>query len=145
MSQQGQLASFQGSYLTPSFENARVIDAMRTGVISCPPDTSMETVARMMATNHVHAVVVLAGDAPWGVVTDRDLLDVASDAGERLAGTCATSDPLMVKPDETLSRAVSLMEAHGVTHLLVGDPESGPPLGVISSLDVAGIVAWGRG
>jgi CBS domain-containing protein len=145
MSGQGQLAAFQGSYLTPSYEHARVADAMRTGVIGCPPDTSMEAVARMMATNHVHAVVVLAGGAPWGVVTDRDLLGVGPDAADRLAGSCATADPLMVKPDDPISRAVELMEEHGVTHVLVGESQMRPPIGVISSLDVAGIVAWGRG
>jgi len=53
---------------------------------------------------------------------------------------------VMVKPSELLSSAVELMERHRVTHLLVGDPgSSSPPIGVLSSLDVAGIVAWGRG
>jgi len=145
MSEHGQLVTLQGSYLTPSFEHARVSDAMRTGVISCPPDASMESVARMLATNHVHAVVVIGGDAPWSVVTDSDLLGVASEAAERLAGSCATSDPVMVKPSDSLSHAVELMAQHGITHLLVGDPQSGPPMGVLSTLDVAGIVAWGRG
>jgi CBS domain-containing protein len=78
-------------------------------------------------------------------VTDRDLLGVASTAADRLAGTCATTDPVMVNPSEPLERAIELMERHGVTHLLVGDPESRHPIGVLSSLDVAGIVAWGRG
>jgi CBS domain-containing protein len=144
---QGRLVTFEGSYLTPAFEHARVADAMRAGVISCPPDTSMHVVARMMATNHVHAVVVsgLAGRGPWGVVTDRDLLAVAPEASDCLAGSCATPDPVMVKPSESLRVAVGLMREHGVTHLLVGDPESDHPIGVLSSLDVAGIVGWGRG
>jgi CBS domain-containing protein len=142
----GQLVTFEGSYLTPSWERARVGDAMRTGVISCPPDTAMDTVARIMATNHVHAIVVLGGNAPWRVVTDADVLRVASDAADHLAGSCASDPPVMVKPSELLSAAVELMERHRVTHLLVGDPESSsPPMGVLSSLDVAGIIAWGRG
>jgi CBS domain-containing protein len=103
----GQLVTHEGSYLTPSLEHARVADAMRAGVISCPPDTPMDAVARIMATNHVHAVVVLAGEAPWGVVTDRDLLGVASTAADRLAGTCATTDPVMVRPSEPLRRLSS--------------------------------------
>jgi len=139
------MVAFEGSYLTPSLEKAQVSDAMRVGVISCPPDTSMEAVARIMATNHVHAVVVLAGDAPWGVVTDRDLLGVASTAADRLAGTCATTDPVMVKPSAPLQEAVELMEHQKTSHVLVGDPESHHPIGVLSSLDIAGIVAWGRG
>ena len=143
----GQMVTLEGSYLTPSYEHARVADAMRAGVISCPPDTSMEAVARIMATNHVHAVVItgLAGGAPWGVVSDQDLLAVAPDAAERFAGSCASADPVIVKPSERLQVAVGLMRRHGVTHLLVGDPESDHPIGVLSSLDVAGIVGWGRG
>lgn len=143
----GRMVTLEGSYLTPSYEHARVSDAMRIGVISCPPDTSMEAVAQIMAKNHVHAVVVsgLAGGAPWGVVTDRELLAVAEDAPERLAGSCAGTDPVMVKPSERLDAAVELMRREGVTHLLVGDPESAHPIGVLSSLDVAGIVAWDRG
>jgi len=146
-SAEGRLVTLEGSFLTPSFEHARVADAMRTGVISCPPDTSMDAVARIMATNHVHAVVIsgLAGGGPWGVVTDQDLLNVAQEAPERLAGSCATSDPVMVKPSQRLEEAVELMRDRGLTHLLVGDPGSDHPIGVLSSLDVAGIVAWGRG
>ena len=52
---------------------------------------------------------------------------------------------MMVKPSERLEAAVELMRRHGVTHVLVGDPESERPIGVLSSLDVAGVVAWGRG
>jgi CBS domain-containing protein len=143
----GRMVTLEGSYLTPSYEHARVADAMRRGVISCPPETSMEEVAQIMANNHVHSVVVsgLAGGAPWGVVTDQELLTVAGNAAERLAGSCAGTDPVMVKPSERLDYAVELMRREGVTHLLVGDVESAHPIGVISSLDVAGIVAWGRG
>ena len=142
----GELAPLEGSYLTPSFEHALVSDAMRAGVVSCPPDASMEAVARIMATNHVHAVVIsgLAGGAPWGVITDRDLLTVAHEARERLAGSCATSDSVIVRPDQRLEEAAKLMRDRGLTHLLVGHADTGRPIGVLSTLDVAGIVGWGR-
>jgi CBS domain-containing protein len=143
----GSAIALQGSYLTPSFEHARVADAMRPGVITCPPDATMGTVARIMAAEHVHSVVVtgLEGDRPWGVVGDRDLLASARDAHDKPASWCANTEIVSVLPGDTLEAAVDLMQAHGVTHLLVGDPASGPPIGVLSSLDVAGIVAWGRG
>ena len=145
---EGSLAALEGSYLTPSFEHALVSDAMRTGVISCPPDTSMEAVARIMATNHVHAVVItgLAGGGPWGVVTDADLLSVAREAPERLAGSCATHDPVMVKPEPTARRG-RRVDARGTGSLTSwsATPMRVALIGVLSSLDVAGIVAWGRG
>ena len=58
---------------------------MRAGIISCGPETDLTTVARMMATNHVHAVVV-SGIEPtpnggehltWGIVTALDLVTAA--------------------------------------------------------------------
>jgi CBS domain-containing protein len=34
------------------------------------------------------------------------------------------------------------MDEHDVTHLIVAD--SGRPIGILSTLDVAGVLAWGR-
>lgn len=135
-----------GSYLIPSFQHARVSDAMRPGVISCPPDSSMRDVARIMSTNHVHAIVVrgVAGGGAWSVVTDRDLLRVAPGAEDQDAGSCASEVLVTIAPDERLEVACELMRAHGVSHVMVVDPEHNQPLGVVSTLDVAGIVAWGR-
>lgn len=135
-----------GSYLIPSFQHARVADAMRPGVISCPPDSSMRDVARVMSTNHVHAVVVrgVTDGGAWGVVTDRDLLPVASSAEDQKAGSCASELLVTIAPDERLEVACELMRAHGVSHVMVVDPQRNEPLGVVSTLDIAGIVAWGR-
>ena len=135
-----------GSYLLPSFQHARVADAMRAGVISCPPDSSMRDVARIMSTNHVHAVVVrgVAGGGAWGVVTDRDLLKVAPGAQDQDAGSCASEVLVTIAPAEPLEVACELMRAHAVSHVMVVDPNHNQPLGVVSTLDVAGIVAWGR-
>jgi CBS domain-containing protein len=36
-----------------------------------------------------------------------------------------------------------LMDEHDIAHLIVAD--RGRPIGVVSSLDVAGVLAWGRG
>jgi CBS domain-containing protein len=142
-----ELSAIEGSYLIPSFEHATVSDAMRAGVITCPPDMSMEAVARIMATNHVHSVLVTGpgDDRPWGVVTDHDVLAVAADAADRLAGSCEAAELVTVAPGERLEVAARLMREHGVSHLLVVDSERGVPLGVVSTLDIAGIVAWGRG
>jgi len=136
-----------GSYLVPSFQHARVADAMRPGVITCPPDSSMRDVARIMTTNHVHAVIVrgLADSGAWGVVTDRDLLAVAHSADDQRADACASEVLVPIAPDERLEVACELMRAHGVSHVMVVDPKHNQPLGVVSTLDIAGIVAWGRG
>jgi len=41
-----------------------------------------------------------------------------------------------------LAEAVRMMDEHNVTHLVVVDRER--PVGIISTLDIAGAAAWGR-
>ena len=41
---------FPGSYLTPTFDHARVADAMRPRVLTCDPETPLVTVAQRMAS-----------------------------------------------------------------------------------------------
>jgi CBS domain-containing protein len=142
---------YRGSYLTPSFANATVADAMRTGVMSCPPDVEAGVVARMMATNHIHSVVVegvhldpVRGEQlKWGVVSDMDLLRAARAGIEELtAGEIAITDAVTVEPTLPLDEAARLMDEHETAHLIVVD--RGRPVGILSTLDVAGVLAWGR-
>jgi CBS domain-containing protein len=143
---------YQGSYLTPSFEHATVADVMTPGVLSCPPDAPIATVARTMATHHIHAVVVdgvredpVRGERlVWGVVSDLDLARAALGGEETsTAGDVAVTEPIAVEPSAPLRVAARLMDEHRTTHLVVVDRER--PVGMISSLDVAGACAWGRG
>ena len=142
--------SSRGSFLMPAFENALVSDEMRHGLISCAPETTLRDVARMMAGNHVHAVVVLRDESdgdvtPWGVVSDIDVLGAALPGAEGLtAGEVAGTPAVMVSPADTLEHAAQLMREHDTSHLIVVDPVTGQPVGVISTLDVAGAVAWGE-
>ena len=123
---------------------------MRPGVISCGPETDLATVARTMAANHVHAVVV-SGTEPtanggehlyWGIVTALDLVAAALPGVESPdAGALATTEIVTVEPTEPLQRAAQLMVEHQLTHLLVVD--RGRPVGIVSTLDIAGCLAWG--
>ena len=140
----------EGSYAAPSLGHALVSDAMRSEILTCPPDAPLRTVARMMAAEHVHCTVVSdggkrgRGTATWGIVTDMDLMRAArEDIDERTASWAAVSEFLSVSPDEPLERAVRMMVEHDVTHLIVVDPERDKAVGVLSTLDVAGILAWG--
>ena len=48
-------------------------------------------------------------------------------------------------PHETLEEAARRMTEHGVSHLVVIDVVGQRPLGVLSTLDVAGVLAEGTG
>lgn len=146
------IQEYRGSYLTPSIEHATVVDAMHPGILSCPADASLTEVARMMATHHVHCVAVMSGsrsqpgETPvWGVISDLDLLraGIRVDA-EETAGAMALQPTVSVAPSTPLREAGELMLAHGAAHAVVIDPNAERPIGILSTLDLAGIFAWGE-
>ncbi len=132
--------------LESPLQKLRVSDAMHPGVIACPFDASLRTVARMMATYRVHAIVVLGhegdelpGGELWGVVSDADLIQAAQsdDFDEQTAQLLAATPVLTITGSEPLSRAVQLMVENEVSHLIVTERRSKRPIGVVSTLDVA--------
>ncbi len=137
-----------GSYLIPRLEHARVADAMHHGILSCRSDASLRDAARTMALHHVHMIVVTdAGDGtPVGCLSDTVLLRLllAPDGGARMLGEVADRNFEKVASNEPLSKAAALMRDEGTAHLLVQDQNTGRPVGVLSTLDVAGMLAWGE-
>jgi CBS domain-containing protein len=147
MSPSGSISdTLQHTFYSPEFENATVLDAMRLGVVSVAPDTPLREVARVMATYRIHAVVVseVEGDRPWGIVSGLDLTAAAGKDFDKVrARDIWRSRLVTVVADEELARAAQLMTEHRVTHLVVVQPHSGQPVGVLSTLDLAGVLAWG--
>jgi CBS domain-containing protein len=101
-----------------------------------------------MAEHQIHSVVVggfeagRSGRRAWGIVSHTDLLKAAgTDMDARTAREVAATELLTIGPTETLERATQLMVEHEVTHLVVVDPESDLPIGVLSTLDIAGALA----
>ena len=123
-----------------------VAEAMHAGVLTCPLDTPLRDVARMMALYRIHAVVVFGEDSDdldgpglWGVISDLDLVQAAAggDAEDRTARSTAVTPILTIAPEDTLQRAAQLMSEHDVAHLVVVDRAAARPVGVLSTLDVA--------
>lgn len=140
-----------GSYLTPGIEHATVADAMHPGVLFCDPDATITDIARMMATHHVHSVVVMgssheAGEKLiWGLISDLDLLRAGINRrAEKTAGSLATEPVVTAEPTMPLQVAAELMVSHETAHLIVIDPRVQRPVGVLSTLDIAGTLAWGE-
>ena len=128
-----------------SLETARVAEAMHRGVLSCEPATPLAEVAATMAGQRVHCVVVVDLRAPsqtprWSVVSDLDLV-AAAGREDLTAGEIAATEALTVGPEATLADASRLMAEHQVSHLVVVARESGRPVGVLSTLDVAAFLA----
>jgi CBS domain-containing protein len=134
----------------PTLETLRVADAMHPGLISCSPDTPLRAVARMMATYRVHAILVTAhgaeelpGGGVWGVISDADLLREAQSGNldEEASRVLASAPVLTVTIADELAHAARLMVEHEISHLIVVEPHTARPIGVLSTLDVARALA----
>jgi CBS domain-containing protein len=141
-----------GSYLLPHFEHATVADAMHPGILSCDADETLTEVARIMSTHHVHCIVVRgaadneADEAPvWGIISDFDLLraSIRPDAPDT-AEALARRPVISVETTAALRDAAELMMTKGTGHVVAVNPQTSHPVGILSTLDIAGVLAWGE-
>ncbi|MGZ8481921.1 MAG: CBS domain-containing protein [Candidatus Limnocylindria bacterium] len=130
---------------TTATATVAVSEVMHPGFVSCSFETPLTTVARLMAEHRVHCIVgfgdVTEDDTSvWGVVSDIDVVSaLALAAGDQplTAGEIAATEVVTVKPFDSILDTARLMRDHGVSHVLVADPHSDRPLGVLSTLDIA--------
>jgi CBS domain-containing protein len=140
--------SRSGSDRLPDFAHATVADVMHAGVVHCSPDTHLADVAAMMAANRIHAVVVAGIEhradgerLAWGLITDLDLVAARDALGDATAASIAATEIIAIAEGEPLEQAAQLMVEHGQSHLLVVAGRGGQPVGVVSTLDLAGALA----
>ena len=121
--------------------------AMQLGLFTCSPEDPVGTVAQTMAEQSIHCVVVAgiarrdhAGEhLSWGIVSDLDLMAALQQSGSptATAGDVAGSEIVTISPHDSLTAAAGLMVEHETAHLVVVSPETGRPVGMLSTLDVA--------
>ena len=127
----------------PEFGTFTVLNALQLGLIDCPADADVRSVARLMAEHNVHCVVV-RGTEPngWGIVSDLDLMAaLRPELTGATAGQLAATDSLVVDPADSLEHAAQLMVEHQATHAVAVDPVTGRPIGIVSTLDIARFLA----
>jgi CBS domain-containing protein len=105
-----------------------------------------------MADERIHCVVVAgivdtaAGEElSWGVLTDRDVMEAAFGGGGATTAGELARDVAIVDRTDSVRQAAELMHSLGTSHLVVADLRTTNAVGVISSLDVAGLVARPEG
>jgi CBS domain-containing protein len=136
------------TYVGPAFDDARVYDAMRVGVVTCTPDTSLQDAARMMSGYGIHCLVVAdpatgRHTVSWRVV---DALDVARAEAEgmvRSVGEIASDDVVTIDSEAPLSEAARLMAERRSPHLVAVSAGTDRPVGVPSASGLAAVLAWG--
>jgi CBS domain-containing protein len=129
------------------FETLKVGDVMHPGVVSCSPNTPLDVVAALMSLHGMHSVFVFGVDeldqteSFVGIVSDLDLVAAWADPETRTAGQSAVTPILTVTTEDALERAAELMVENSLSHLCVVDTRTRRPIGVLSTIDLARVIA----
>lgn len=112
-------------------------------MVTCAPESRLAAVAATMASHAFHAAVILAPDSGRAlVVTDLDVIRAALGGEEaRTAAELAREPMATIGPAAPLADAVAMMARRDVAHVLVAEPGADWPAGVLSSFDVASVLA----
>ena len=115
-----------------------ILDRKGIEVVTIRPTETVKIAADRMREHGIAALVVKAGEAITGLISERDIVHSISRHGEGVLST-AVSDVqsqvvVTVGPGDTFKRAMSLMTNHRVRHLLV--VANGKLVGIVSIGDV---------
>jgi CBS domain-containing protein len=115
----------------------RARDAIRKPPVPIPADASIASAARLMDGHVVGALVVMDGDRPVGVVTDRDLVvrglakDVPADAR---VDAVMSAGVVALKADDDVRQALPIFRSNAIRRLPVVD--GGTIVGMLTADDL---------
>jgi len=121
-----------------------VKDVMRKNVISIDSAMSVKDAAIMMADTNVGCVVITKGNAPIGIVTERDVVKriVSEDKDVTTPLAEVMSFPLIsVNSDDTVWEAAQTMKTHKIHKAPV--EEQGKLIGIITATDLVKLCSVG--
>ncbi len=105
----------------PYRENLRSV--MATDVLTCKPDDTLKNIFKRMADQQVSSIIVVDHEAhPVGILTERDIMQrvVTVDSIDpeiTPVSKVMTRDTIILHPDNTIYRALSVLHESGVKHL----------------------------
>ena len=106
-----------------------------------PATLSVVEAARLMAQQHIGALLVIEGRRLVGIFTERDaLFRVIAQHRDPATTTLAevmTADPITIAPDKPFGHALHLMYEGGFRHVPVV-VRDGTPVGMVSARDLLG-------
>ncbi len=117
---------------------AELLGARRRVVLPIPAGATVHAALERMAEHDVGVLVVLEGDRPVGIFSERDLARKVELRGRTARDTAVrevmTPEVLYVTPGHTLDRCMVLMREDRVRHLVVA--EGNRAVGVVSARDI---------
>jgi CBS domain-containing protein len=117
-----------------------VRDVMVSDVEAIESSATIVEAAQRMRDANVGVLPIIEDGRVRGIITDRDLvvrgLARGIDSSSIVVGQCATSQPVTVKADWSVNRALSLMAEHQVGRVPVIDDE-GHVIGIVTLSSLA--------
>ncbi len=113
-------------------------EVMTRNVLTLGPDQTVRQALQVMGQRGVSCVLVVEGDIPVGILTERDLARLVSfdrSAGVREVREVMSAPVSSIGPEAYAFEAVARMESQGVRHQAVTD-EAGRLLGLITQTDL---------
>ena len=110
---------------------------MSSPAVTAGPSETIAEVSARMEDRRVGSVVVVDGDRPIGILTERDLVRfgaAGTDASIAKVSEWMTADPDCIDPDVEVGRAFDSLSSHGYRHIPV--VRDGALVGVVSMRDV---------
>ncbi len=114
-----------------------VADIMSHPVVTAVATESIAATATRMREKHVGSVVVVDGDKPVGILTERDMIRIAAGGADTSADTVSdwmTPNPDSVASDKEVTDAFASLAEHGYRHIPVVD--DGVLVGLVSMRDI---------
>lgn len=122
-----------------SYHSIKVSELIKRPPVTMLPTATVEEAARLMYSEGVGSVVVTSPEGRvLGIFTEKDLVKVVG-GGIPLAtrvGDVMTKNPITVRTEDALTKAILILAEKRIRHLPVVD-EEGRIKGVISTRDIA--------
>lgn len=104
----------------------QILDGKGSDVWSITPDTSVLEAIKLMAEKEVGALLVMTGEKPVGIVSERDYarkVILKGRSQETSIQDIMTTHVVYVSPDQSIEECMALMTAKHIRHLPVMDGE----------------------
>jgi CBS domain-containing protein len=118
---------------------AAILGEKGGNIISAGPDTSLQEIAKTLASNRIGAIIILEKDGSvCGIASERDVVrQVAQQGNEALrspVSVCMTRKVVSCSPDQTIDEVMGIMTRNKFRHIPVTSENK--LVGIISIGDV---------
>lgn len=119
-----------------------VLSSKGTNVIAVGPDEPVLAAVRVLSEHRIGAVVVRKGESIRGILSERDVLNLAAADPARLekltVAEVMTADVIVGSPDDELNHVMNVMTENRIRHLPI--VTGGALVGIVSIGDLVNAV-----